>query len=494
MILHIRMLIIFLFLNYCNVQSGLGPYEQRKGSNNRSHRKHHFKPPVNHPVSSIQHITVPVGSQASASGAISNTTTNTSVVANPFLTIAQEINLINKTSGISFNLFSANVHLFPPIIHKMGSSYNDSSKNCGLNFQKDDPAMLPPVRAKTIGQKINNHANDFDVILLQEAWDKTSRNILYNQIKNAFPYKFEDDYQSALAYGGLDVILGSGLAVYSKYQLQPLIGRDGKTSDHILEVFVDYRGDECFANKGFIIVKIIKQGLPIYLATTHLQAGASDQDRYYMRGASRDSTRVVAQKEMKQIKAALAYVIMNDYYKKDLDDIIKKNKTDNSGISGFFNKYFWNTAKGITGKVNQLVTGSQSATTDEQKELQAVMNDIESFIEKTPNFWQQAYIFLAGDFNIGIKDDDYQDIKDIFGEKSLTIMQAAVIDSTSYKCLDTGEKKGEGYIIDHVLSLGAKPAAGGSYVSTLIDSKDSDHAGMDGLFKLKLLPSVISGN
>jgi endonuclease/exonuclease/phosphatase family metal-dependent hydrolase len=417
------------------------------------------------------------------------------------MTVDEEIALAKKTPGIEFGIFSANVHLFPFVIHKLGSSYNDPSKMRVEGFKPNNPNMFSAARARSMGKALldKRGENPFDVIVLQEAWDKKGRDAFFEEISGVYPYKMEDEYQSYLSYAGLDVVLGSGLAIYSRYPFEQVVGRDGQKNNHILETFVDYRGDECFAHKGFLLVKIRKNGVPVYVVATHLQAGASDVDRKYMAGASRESTRVVAKKEMEQIRIGVASAVMYDYYKADLDAIIKSCKIENDGFSGFLNKYIWNFGKKIKEKVVRNITGAQVATTDEQQEMACFTAAVEKFITDQPGFWQKAYIFLAGDFNIGAADDDYKDIEAVFGVNAQTIVKADEKGSTSYDNLATGTLK-ENQRIDHILSFGKTPITklsssintsylanivGGSYISKVFDHTHSDHVALEALFKLE---------
>lgn len=419
------------------------------------------------------------------------------------LSVEEELRLAKNVPGIEFSLFSANVHLFPPIIHKLGSSYNDKDKvrgGEGSAFGVNDKRTLSVERAKAMGQALvkKRVTDPFDVIVLQEAWDKHSRDAFYKEIKNIYPYKMEDQYQSYLAYAGLDVIMGSGLAIYSRHPFQTVIGRDKKKSDHILEVFTDYRGDECFAHKGFLLVKVLKNGIPVYVVATHLQAGASDVDKKYMLGANRESTRMVAKKEMIQIRTGLAAAIMNDYYPTELAALLKSCQVKTSGVAGFFNRYVWDTGKALVEKVNRNITGQRVATTIEQKEMECLTQKTEEFIKAHPEFWQKAYVFLGGDFNIAATDDDYNDIVEVFGKNAQTIMKADEKGSTSYDNLSTGTRK-DNYRIDHILSLGKTPIqkaagdviadylaniVGGSFISDVFDHTHTDHVALEARFKL----------
>jgi endonuclease/exonuclease/phosphatase family metal-dependent hydrolase len=398
------------------------------------------------------------------------------------LSVQEELELLDKTPGAKFTIFSANTHLFPPIIHNFGSPMKNET---------------PLSRAKRMGQAVRARSDNehFDVVVLQEAWDIDCRKAFYKEIKDVYPYAIEDDYQSVLALVGLDVMLGSGLAIYSKYPFQPMLTRNKKVQNFFLETFKDYRGDECFAHKGFLGIKIVKDGVPVYVINTHLQAGASDVDRKYLMGASRDSTREVAKKEMMQIKDGIKFVIMNDYYNAELQRILASCRIDNGGIKGLFNKYFWNPGKSFFSKARQMATGSQASNTDQAQEVACVASQIETFINKTPDFWNNAYIILAGDFNINTRDDDYEDIVTVFGKKADVIMSCETERSTSYTDIGlqgSGELKAL-YRIDYILSIGKSfvqkedgaRVLGGSYISSIFDHTHTDHVAMEAQFKLE---------
>lgn len=462
--------------------------------------------PVSSVTTDVPLVTVKpdVVTPAPAQTTTTTTTTDAGSTTLPLLTLQQQTDLygprlrsewdllLNTQNGALFTVLSGNLHLFPPVIAHFGTEMKDAvgrAKKMGQTVKK----WYQEATSKDKIFNPNNFVEVFDVIVAQEAWDKDCRTAFYNEVKDLYPYMVADEYQSVLAKVGLDVLLGSGLAIYSRHALRPIKTRDGKTQNYMYEPFFDYRGDECFAHKGFLLVKILvgpDKDIPVYIATTHLQAGASDVDRRYLQGASRKSTRDVAKDEMNQIKSAIEFIMMNDYYPEELDKICKSCKIDN----GFFDKYFWNVGKKISSKFNFLVFGDRSATTNEQKEAACAQAKIKEFIAKTPGFWDKAYVFVSGDYNIGfletnaegvvVPDDEYNNILEVFGKNSPTIMPAARLMSTSFKDLNAGTLK-KTHMIDHVISCGRSvlrkkdgTLVGGSWPSNIFDNTMTDHVAM----------------
>ena len=141
-----------------------------------------------------------------------------------------------------------------------------------------------------------------DVLALQEMWSQSCRKQLYGDIKEKYPHKFEDPHSSYLS-------LGSGLSVYSKYPIE-------RAKIHR---FTHWRGHhEFFANKGFIIAKIMLDKTPVYVVTTHLQAGGK-KDKY-LSPYSDLSTQEIRFEQLKQIRRDLTVFIKDEDPKKLLSD------------------------------------------------------------------------------------------------------------------------------------------------------------------------------
>lgn len=188
-----------------------------------------------------------------------------------------------QNNGVSLRIMSLNFPVFTPVIRKFASPVGGSYK--------------VRHRVKGLAQLLAGMGDERpEVVLLQEFWSNRERKVFYNDIKHLYPHKHEDNYFSPF-------FLGSGLAIYSKYPL----------SDFHREYFKYYRGDESFANKGFLAATVHKEGLEITFATTHLQAGKKKHDKWTSPHHNL-STRQIAQLQMAQI---------NEYFIKKYDRDIK---------------------------------------------------------------------------------------------------------------------------------------------------------------------------
>jgi endonuclease/exonuclease/phosphatase family metal-dependent hydrolase len=103
-----------------------------------------------------------------------------------------------------------------------------------------------------------------DVIAFQEAFDQRRLQMLYNTIKDIYPYAFFDERLGAFL-GGVD----SGLVIFSKY---PIVKK-------MIKDFDCWAGIEALARKGVMGVELSVDGCPLYLFNTHLQAGV-DREWY----------------------------------------------------------------------------------------------------------------------------------------------------------------------------------------------------------------------
>lgn len=183
----------------------------------------------------------------------------------------------------------------------------------GLIDAKDDIE----VRAKQIADKINEHKQEFDIVCLQEMFDKNAREIMKKNLKTNFPYFFEDT-----RYGRFIVGVNSGLMIFSKYEITRTIISD----------FNDKTGDSFFAKKGVMGVEIslppsdlnndsnIKSDLNIEskneklpskmcIFTTHMQAGGNT--KWYLKPLNLLTSLNPNQIRLSQLKEA--QIIMNGF-------------------------------------------------------------------------------------------------------------------------------------------------------------------------------------
>ncbi|MGB3946419.1 MAG: sphingomyelin phosphodiesterase [Bacteroidia bacterium] len=97
---------------------------------------------------------------------------------------------------------------------------------------------------------------NYDVIVFQEAFDNKARNIIWNGLKEKYPY------QSGAPKHKYFFKVSTGVFIISKLPLEMI--------DHIY--FSECGGSDCFAVKGAALVKIIKNGKAFQIIGTHLQA------------------------------------------------------------------------------------------------------------------------------------------------------------------------------------------------------------------------------
>lgn len=110
-------------------------------------------------------------------------------------------------------------------------------------------------RAIEIGEMLRN--SDYDVIVLQEAFMKKARVIIYEMIKDSFPYIIEPANNEVFSFKS-----NSGVWILSKVKLNVL----GTTK------FKFCKEADCMARKGAMMVEGEKNGKKFHLIGTHLQA------------------------------------------------------------------------------------------------------------------------------------------------------------------------------------------------------------------------------
>ena len=109
-------------------------------------------------------------------------------------------------------------------------------------------------RAHAIVEQLKNQ--NLDVIVFQEAFDNKSRKIIWNGLKEKFPYQSGDPKHKHFYK------VSTGIFIISKIPL--------KVVDDIY--FSVCGGSDCFAVKGAILVDVIKDGHKVQIIGTHLQA------------------------------------------------------------------------------------------------------------------------------------------------------------------------------------------------------------------------------
>lgn len=107
-------------------------------------------------------------------------------------------------------------------------------------------------RAKAIGEVLKTE--DYDIILFQEAFGKTSRKKLRKALANEFPYEIEPRNNKKT--------VNSGLWILSKYEI--------KDSEFIL--FDGCLVSDCQAAKGAVLIELEINGQAYQFINTHVQA------------------------------------------------------------------------------------------------------------------------------------------------------------------------------------------------------------------------------
>jgi exonuclease III len=159
-------------------------------------------------------------------------------------------------------ILSLNIGAFPCIF------------DCAVNMKNGNQ------RSKNIADIIIDTAPNYDVLAFQEVWSRTAYDNLVNKLKHIYPY------YTIFTTRCCCLLLGSGLVIFSQHQILT----------EYSEAFVDFRGNEIFAKKGFIAVNIKYIGEVI---TTHLQAGAKRFDKCFSK--DKYTTKEIARKQTRQI-------------------------------------------------------------------------------------------------------------------------------------------------------------------------------------------------
>lgn len=124
----------------------------------------------------------------------------------------------------------------------------------------------PALRAKLIAEKIK--ADDIDIVVFQEAFDKKSRRILKRNLKHDYPY-----HAGPYSKNPLPFFTNSGNKIYSKYPIKKIWKKPYKWKEK--------QGHDKFARKGCLMVELeLPDKKHIQVLGTHLQAGGSIEVRH----------------------------------------------------------------------------------------------------------------------------------------------------------------------------------------------------------------------
>lgn len=109
-------------------------------------------------------------------------------------------------------------------------------------------------RAHAIVEQLKDQ--NYDIIVFQETFDNKARNIIWNGLKEKFPFQSGDPKRKYFYR------LSTGVFIVSKLPL--------KVIDDIY--FSECGGSDCFAVKGAVLVDVIKNNHKIQIIGTHLQS------------------------------------------------------------------------------------------------------------------------------------------------------------------------------------------------------------------------------
>ena len=113
-------------------------------------------------------------------------------------------------------------------------------------------------RAYAIVDKLKD--KPYDIIVFQEAFDKKAKSILWNGLKENFPYQFGP------GKGGL-IKVSCGVWIISKLPLK---------NGQIIK-FKSCKVHDCLAKKGAVFVEVYKNAKKFHIIGTHLQAEAGEK-------------------------------------------------------------------------------------------------------------------------------------------------------------------------------------------------------------------------
>ncbi len=131
------------------------------------------------------------------------------------------------------------------------------------------PMKLPSPKVKTGQQErtdsimklLNN--SDYDILVLQEVFDKRIRRRFRAELADEFPYRYGP------AFVGKGIKTNSGLFVASRYPMTVI--------DSIR--FEECKGVDCSGRKGALMIEVEKDGITYQLMNTHMNSGGGQKFR-----------------------------------------------------------------------------------------------------------------------------------------------------------------------------------------------------------------------
>ncbi|WP_154643443.1 sphingomyelin phosphodiesterase [Leptospira interrogans] len=173
------------------------------------------------------------------------------VPANNYFTKEDSSNNIPKkvnSKNVEIKVLSHNVFMLPTNLPRWG------------NWGHDE-------RAKRISK--SDYVKNQDVIVFEEAFDTSARKILLDNLREEYPYQTDvvgrtkKNWDASLGNFRSYSLVNGGVVILSKWPIE----------EKIQYIFNDSGcGTDWFANKGFVYVKINKEGKKFHVIGTHAQS------------------------------------------------------------------------------------------------------------------------------------------------------------------------------------------------------------------------------
>lgn len=159
---------------------------------------------------------------------------------------------------------------------------------------------------------------NYDVILFQEAFQKSFRETTIEKMKELYPYTYSFDQKKSFLN-----LFGSGIFILSRKPMK------------VLETvyFHDCASFDCFASKGAVLVQIdLENSKSVQIATTHLQAGLQSANiRNKQLGQINEMFSSYKQNNITQI---LMGDINIDFSDPDFEKALAQTKMTSAALSG----------------------------------------------------------------------------------------------------------------------------------------------------------------
>ncbi len=147
------------------------------------------------------------------------------------------------------------------------------------------PTSLFQDRQEERAARIPDFVRDFEVVVLSEVFDDTMRDAIVSSLGATHPHA------SDVLGEDRGIKQDGGVVVLSRW---PIESQEQLPFDKVC------RGADCYADKGVLYVRIVKDGARFHLFATHLQAGAGMAERGVRRQQLHMIRRFIADKAIPQ--------------------------------------------------------------------------------------------------------------------------------------------------------------------------------------------------